>query len=250
MSIRGPDSRAITLITGATDGIGRALAERYAARGDRVVGVGRKAAGEAGYDLGPYCRADLSTHAGPGEVTAFLRENGIESVDRLILNAGTAYYGETGVQTSASIAEVVTVNLRSSVALVHGCWPMVKAARGTVVFVGSVIAALPCPEYAVYGATKAAVDGLARSLRYELAPEVAVQVIHPGATRTGLHAKIGVDRTKVDWERFPSADSVAERVVSRIEAGRHRALTSVGDRVLWTIGRRLPRLADRVVGRG
>lgn len=241
-----------TVLTGATDGIGLALARRYRQSGDDLVLVGRRSLDDLDDDLFTepnYCRIDLGADGETDRMGRFLEERGIEGIDRLILNAGTGYFGRTQDQTTESIRETVAVNLRSSIALIHQCSPYLKAARGKVVLIGSVIAALPCPDYAVYGATKAAVDGLGRSLKHELAPDVRVQVVHPGATRTGLHEKIGVDRSRVDWTRFPDAEGVADAIAKEIEKRGWRSIPGRMDRMIWRAGRRMPRLIDHLAGR-
>jgi len=241
-----------TVITGATDGIGRELSNHYGSVGDRLVLLGRRPLGELDatrFNVSNYLKIDLSRADIADSVSGGLNTLGIETVDRLILNAGTGYYGRTQHQTADEVRRVVSVNLRANLALIHACWPYLKSARGQVVLIGSVIAYLPCPDYAVYGATKAAIDGLARSLRYELAPDVRVQVIHPGATRTGLHEKIGVDETRVDWQRFPSAEQVAIRIAKRIGRGPWRSVPGLVNWIVWTLGRRVPYLIDRMARR-
>lgn len=241
----------VTMITGATDGIGLALARAYQQKGDRLVLVGRRSFESLGdvFDSDNYCRMDLSEYSEISNISSFLQTHRITEIDRLILNAGTGFFGRTADQPAENIRNTVAVNIRSSVALIHRCWPFLRAARGRVVLIGSVIAALPCPDYAVYAATKASVDGLARSLRYELAPDVSVQVIHPGATRTGLHAKIGVDSEIIDWHRFPDAEVVAGLIVSRVEHSGWRQILSFQDRALWCAGSRLARLTDFLIRR-
>ncbi len=167
----------------------------------------------------------------------------VDAIDLLIHNAGTGYWGRTEVETNEDIRRVVAVNLGAPVSLTHTLFGRLKKVEGHVVFIGSVVSALACPEYAVYGATKAAVDGLVRSLAYELEPRVTVQVIHPGATRTGLHEKMGLTSDRVDWRRFPSAASIAKKVDGAI-GRRQRAVLGFGNRVAWAVGRRCPRLAD------
>jgi short-subunit dehydrogenase len=244
--------RSTTVITGATDGIGLALAHEYDQRGDRLILLGRRPISSLDDPLfsnHSYARIDLAQTEETRRILGLLETHRIDSIDRLILNAGTGSYGPVSEEPPDRIRDIVSVNLSASIALLHHCWSRLANAHGRVVLIGSVIAALPCPDYAVYGATKAAIDGLARSLRHELAPDVAVQVIHPGATRTGLHEKIGVDERRVDWRRFPTAEVIAGRVVRRVGSGSWRSLLSMVDRILWTAGRRLARQVDWLMGR-
>jgi short-subunit dehydrogenase len=112
-----------------------------------------------------------------------------------------------------------------------------------------VAAALPAPDYAVYGASKAALEGFARSLRIELAGRVGVQMIHPGATRTGMHAKIGAPLAQIGWRRFPPAARVAAQIVRAIDGGRPLETIGAANRLLRFAGRQLGGLVDRAIAR-
>jgi len=243
---------SVTVITGATDGIGLALAKRYEQSGDRLVLVGRRPLESLQGPLsGPttYCQADLRDPAVHVPIEMFLCEQAINRIDRLILNAATGYYGPTADQLSSSVRDTINVNLRSAIGLIHTCYPALRAAGGTVVLIGSIVAAMPCPGYSVYGATKAAIDGLGWSLRHELAPHVSLKVVHPGATKLGLHAKIGVDPEAVDWSRFPPAERVAASIAQRIDRNGWRHLLAPAERCLWMLGRTFPHVVDAVVAR-
>ncbi|NJL34944.1 MAG: SDR family NAD(P)-dependent oxidoreductase [Chloroflexaceae bacterium] len=137
-----------------------------------------------------YCRADLSQpEQATQTVAAFCHQHALRHIDLLIHNAGIGYYGPLEQQPWPSIEALVAVNLAAPIELTHTLLPYIEQARGRLVFISSVVSVLPAPDYAVYSATKAALDGFARSLRLELRGRVSVQVIHPGATRTAMHAK-------------------------------------------------------------
>jgi short-subunit dehydrogenase len=223
------------LITGATDGIGLALARSYQARGVRLVLVGRRpraALDQALFTPERYCQVDLTQADCADVVTRFLDEQAIAELSLLIHNAGVGYYGSVEQQPPENISELVTVNLRAPIALTHALLPRLRAARGKLVFISSVAAGLPVSEYAVYGATKAALDGFARSLRIELRDAVAVQVIHPGATRTSMHTKSGVPSGALKWERFPSPETTAERIAQAIADSRSSVTIGAVNRLL------------------
>jgi short-subunit dehydrogenase len=228
-------STPTVLITGATDGIGLALARLYQARRARLVLVGRRpraALDPALFSPERYCQADLAQTDCAEVVTRFLDEQGITELSLLIHNAGAGYYGSVEQQTSENISELVAVNLRAPMALTHALLPRLRAAKGKIVFISSVAAGLPVPAYAVYGATKAALDGFARSLRIELRNAVAVQVIHPGATRTSMHTKSGVPPGALKWERFPSPEMTAERIAKAIVGSRSSVTIGAVNRLL------------------
>ena len=89
-------SKKTVLITGATDGIGRALAKIYRTRGDRLVLVGRRTLdtlNDALYTKDTYCRTDLSHDGCADRVREFLNAQKIDAIDLAIQNAGTGYFG-------------------------------------------------------------------------------------------------------------------------------------------------------------
>lgn len=239
------------LITGATDGIGLALASAYDASGARLILVGRRPLDRLEAPLftaNSYCQADLSQADCAEKIVLFLNEQGIERLDLLIHNAGLGYYGLPEEQSADSIKELTAVNLLAPIAITHNLMP--RLTGGKIVFISSVSSALPTPKYAVYSATKAALDGLARNLRVELQGSVAVQVIHPGATRTAMHAKSGISRDVMDWEGFPSAEDVAHKIIKAIEtieSGKPSVTIGLGNRFLRFAGLYLGGVVDWLV---
>lgn len=243
------DNKTI-LITGATDGIGLALARRLDAAGYRLVLVGRKARAEltgALFRDHLYCQADLSQGDAAVRVAAALREGGITRLNALVHNAGAGYYGPVESQSPASIAELVTTNLIAPISLTHALLPLLEEGRGTVCFVSSVVSTLPGPDFAVYTATKAALEAFARNLRLEMGRYVAVKVVRPGATRTGFHRKMKVDPAEMNWRRFPPPDAVAAAIAKSLFSRRRTKNVGLGNGLVWRAGRCLPRLIDRVL---
>ncbi len=222
--------RKTVLITGATDGIGRALAEIYHARDVRLVLVGRRpldSLKEGLYSEETYCEADLSGEDCADQVRSFFSSREIVSLDLAIQNAAVGYYGTVADQPVSSIREIVAVNLLAPLRLTHALVPYVDNARGKHVLIGSIAHAFPCPEFAVYAAAKDAIDVFGRNLRVE--GDVNVQVIHPGATQTGIHRKSGWqdDRSRA----FPPAERVARRIARAIDG--RRPVVTIGMRNRW-----------------
>lgn len=245
-----PPRAPVVLITGASDGIGRALSRIYRARGARVIGVGRRPAAMVSPDLrSDYCRVDLAQPFAAALIAEFLRQHGVGRLDLLVHCAGIGSYGAVDAQTPEEIDALLNVNLRAPIMLTHALLPRLMAGRGRVVFVGSVVAALPAPDYVVYGATKAALEGFARSLREELRGMVGVQVVHPGATRTGMHAKAGVPLDRIGGRRFPSPEWMAEHIVRVIQQDTPVATVGAINRLLRFAGRHLGGLVDAIAAR-
>ena len=241
------------LITGATDGIGLALARLYRARSEPVTLVGRRALAELDpglFTTRNYCRADLSEPGCEARIAKFLDAENVHSLDVLIHNAGVGYHGPAENQSPGDLARMVAVNLTAPMCLTQALLPRLESAKGRIVLISSVVSVLPCPSYAVYGATKAALDDFARNLRIELARSpVRVQVIHPGAVNTGMHAKSGIGREQMDWEKFPSAESVAAKIARAIEGNRRSVTIGLGNTLLRGSGRLLPGLFNLMMRR-
>ena len=222
-------SKKTVLITGATDGIGRALAKIYRTRGDRLVLVGRRTLdtlNDALYSEDTYCQADLSQNDCANRVCEFLNAQKIDTIDLAIQNAGTGYFGTIAEQSAESIREIAAVNLMAPLRLTHALIPYLQA-NGKLVLIGSITHAFPCPDYAVYAASKEALNTLGRNLQIE--GDINVQIIHPGATRTGLHRKIGMDNEKA--KGFPSAERVAQKITQAIDG--RRFVATIGRRNAW-----------------
>jgi short-subunit dehydrogenase len=211
--------------------------------------VGRRGIGALDsevFKIDTYCQADLSQAECAERVCEFLRVQKIEAVDLAIQNTGVGYYGQVADQAVESIWEVMAVNLLAPIRLVHALASQMKKVNGKHLLIGSMAHAFPCPEYAVYAASKEALNALGRNLRIE--GNLNVQVIHPGATRTGMHQKIGLAPEKV--EGFPPADRVANQIARAIDG--RRSVVTVGLANAWGrfVGRFFDGLVDVLMRRG
>jgi short-subunit dehydrogenase len=221
-------------VTGGTDGIGLALVRLLAARGDRTLVVGRRENGSIAGLLprgALYCRADLAHPGAAHRVAAALEAAGIGTLDALVHNAAVGRWGHPTEDSAPGIRAAIAVNVAAPVALTRALLPRVLAAKGSILFVGTVADAFPCPDFAVYAATKAALAGFARSLRVELAGRVRVQVVRPGGTRTRMHEKAGMPSALSDGKRWPSADSVARRILGALDRGSRQRTLGVANRI-------------------
>ena len=217
------------LITGATDGIGFALAQYYQAQGQSLILVGRRSLAELTdpvFQPEIYCQIDLSQEGRTKTLRNFCQAHQIEKLDLVVHNAGVGYYGPVAGQSSPDLETMIALNLIAPIELTYALAPLLQSAKGKVVFISSVVTALPSPKYATYTATKAALDGFARSLRVEWQDNIAIQVIHLGAIRTGMHAKMGLTLAQMNWDKFPSAEIIAPNIAQAIS--RNRAQVTIG----------------------
>lgn len=174
-----------TLITGASRGIGRALFDRYAARGEAVIGTCRGTPPTAG----TWRRADM---ADPASITALGAEQGDAPLDLLVCNAGL--YLDKGQPLDTGFppemwAEMLAVNVTGVFLTIQAHLPALRAAKGKIAIISSQMAATtqaPGGSY-IYRASKAAVLNLGRNLATDLKAEgIPVGIYHPGWVQTDM----------------------------------------------------------------
>lgn len=178
-------SRQVALVTGASSGIGQALATVLAQNGYRVYATARQADRiDTTHDVKPI-RLDIRDEQQIQQATqAVLAAEG--RIDVLINNAGVGGSGALEEASGQEFQDVFRTNVFGLVAITQGVLPGMRERRaGTIVNIGSIGGFLPMPFQAAYGASKAAVLSLTESLRYEVEPfGVRVLLIEPGFVRT------------------------------------------------------------------
>lgn len=172
-----------TLVTGASKGIGFAIAERFARDGQRVIGVAR---GEPERDFpGDYHRVDLEDT--DAAVKALAEIVAAQPVDNLVNNAGYSIPQSVSDTDLADFDKQIAVNLRGALICAQACIPAMRAKkRGRIVNISS-RAILGKEERTAYAAAKAGLIGFTRVWASELAAEgVTVNAIAPGPIETAL----------------------------------------------------------------
>ena len=209
------------LITGASRGIGRAVAHAFAARGCVTGLVARSEeglrvlAGRLPGEDHEVLPADVGDHDQIAGAVARFGE-----VDVLVANAGVADYAPFAKMDLGDVERMTRVNWLGTVYAVHAALPaMLERRRGHIVVVSSGAALRSFPRAAVYGATKAAQRGFAEALWHELAGTgVDLTIVYPGEVTTDLHAherdSLPTWRIRAD-ETDP--ESLARRVVEAVE---------------------------------
>ncbi len=254
----GSAGRRTALVTGASVGLGREFARRFAADGFDVVLVARdrerleRLRDELARDHGVGARvlvADLADPASPGRIHAELREAGIV-VDVLVNNAGFGGYGrfhETDLDHELSM---IQVNVASLVALTKlFVRDMVSRGSGHVINVSSTAAFQPGPLQAVYYATKAFVLSFSEAIDNELSGTgVRVTAFCPGPTRTEFHARAGTE-TSFRGLRQMSAEEAVRQGYAGYRRGRRVVIAGTLNRILAFSTRLAPRRLTTAVAR-
>jgi len=209
------------LLTGATGGLGRAIAHALHARGATILATGRRAEAldELAAELGDRVEPLPADLADRGEVAALHDRAG--HIDVLVGNAGLPASGRLETFSEEEADRALEVNLRAPIQLARALVPtMTERGAGHLVFVSSLNGKLPTPGTAVYSATKYGLRGFAASLRTDLRGSgVGVTTVFPSfISGAGLWADTGLELPR--WVRLPSPDRLAAAVVEGIERDR------------------------------
>ena len=211
-------------ITGASRGIGAAVAKSVTARGARV-GLIARTAGDLDDVLaavggnGVAVTADVADRAATIDAIAHV-EAALGPVDVLVANAGIGAYGPLVDMSYEEIELVVGVNVLGTMYAIRAVLPgMIARRRGHIVTIGSIAGRIGSPFEAVYSASKFAGVGLTEAFAVEVAPYgVEVSLVNPGVVATEFGAARGHPYDR-DRPKPISADAVADAVVAAIERG-------------------------------
>jgi short-subunit dehydrogenase len=231
----GPGTRV--LVTGASRGIGEAVANAFAARGCEVGRVSRT-------------RESAADVADPASISAAVSRFG--DVDVLVANAGIAHYLPFKDMPLSTAEELTRVNWMGTVHTVHAALPgMLERRRGWIAIVSSGAGLRSFPNAAVYGATKAAQRGFGEALWHELkGTGVGLTMVYPGQIHSSLHDH--------ERERMPSwykpgrtvpPEPLADAIVAGVEKESREVFYPRNVRLLRIAHGIRPGLADLVLRR-
>ena len=233
------------LITGASMGIGEALAREFAAKGAELLLVARSEDKLAQLCQGlrssstvcEYLVADL---ASPQDVAALIAKIGAQSrLDGIVHNAGIGLYGGFEQCAETDIRQLFEVNFFAVLNLTRGLLPLLKKSRRpTLLLVSSIVSWRSIARLAAYCASKSALNGFAEALRVELKKDgVRVVNTYPGRTRTPFSS----NAKSTGWRPFStdkqgmSPEAVAQKLARAYERGKRDEFVSISNRLLaWT----------------
>ena len=252
----------ITLITGASAGIGCELARIFARAGHRVALVARRAdrlqslADEivaAGGARPIIIACDLRQVDACEKIHAALATEHVE-VEYLVNNAGFGLFGEAAALDHGEQLAMIDVNTRVLTALCLCFVDEVVRAKGGILNVGSLAGFLPGPRMAVYYATKAYVLSFSEALHGELAPKgVRVTALCPGPVPTEFQARAGIKPGIDSVVLSVSPADVARAGFDGLMAGKRLVLPGIGMKIIPFLLRFVPRgvvlgLVSRIQG--
>jgi uncharacterized protein len=245
------------LITGASAGIGSALAEQLAAHGvnllltarraDRLARLAEDLAARHQIQTEVYA-ADLTRPQAPGEIFRFTEQKRL-LIELLINNAGFGAYGEFRKHEAQRLLDMVQVNVASVVHLTHLFLPkMVERRSGSILILASTAAFQPVPYLGTYAATK----GFDLLFAESLAEEVRQYGVHvcalcPGSTVSEFHEVAGASHVAGPQE---SNEKVARVGLEALAAGKSSVISGTRNLLSMEAQRLVPRrLVSRIVAR-
>ncbi len=243
------------IVTGASSGIGRALAERAARAAYGVLAVGRRAdrldelvrnAAAHGGVVVPLA-LDLREPGAPERIVAAAVER-FGRIDVLVNNAGGASAGSLTLQSDGALREQFETHVFVPLALLREALDPLRASRGHVFFIGSGVARVPVSGLGAYPSAKAAVRSLSRTVRNELRSEgIAVTYVDPGAVDTEFMARAGM--APAPRSILVSAHEVARKIFNAIGTDRRVVNAVPWQTAFVALAEHFPQLTDSLLAR-
>ncbi len=249
-------------VTGASGGIGLALAEEFSRRGAKLILNARRE------DVLRDVAAQLTARGGevtcaPGDIAdAGVRRQLLAAaterfggIDVLVNNAGIGAFGRFAEADPANLRRIFEVDFFATAELTRAAIPLLRAGTTpAVVNIGSILGHRGIPYAAEYCAAKFAVRGFGEALRPELAKlGIDLLLVSPGTTDTGFFANVLAMRVKLPWRKKDgggvSPAKVAVATADALERGRKEIIPSAGGRAMVLANRFFPGVVDRWLAR-
>jgi uncharacterized protein len=260
MKQSAPTTRRVVVVTGASAGIGAALARVFAAHGHDLVLIARREskldalADEIAAQGRPrplVLAIDLAQPDAAARIKAELAAHGLEP-EYVVNNAGFGLVGEAAQLDHAEQLAMIDLNIRSLTDISLAFADTLARLRGGLLNVSSVAGFIPGPGMAVYYASKAYVLSFSEALHHELARRgVRVTVLCPGPVPTEFQARAGIPRIPFPRTGMPrvvgsnaltcTAEEVAEAGYEGLMRGRRVVVPGLANKAVTSIARLLPR---------
>ena len=247
------------IVTGASSGIGRAIAVELARNGAKVLAVARRAE-----RLSQLCQESFS-HGGSitsscGDISdptvraAILAQakDKLGGIDFLVNAAGISSVARFVDSTPERLRQILEVNFFAPVELIRIALPeLTRGVNPIVVNIGSILGHRAIPWHADYCASKFALRGLSESIRPELAKQgIDLLMVSPGTTKTELYAT-DTTRQKLPWRqpRGVLPEYVARQTVQAMARGKREIIPNPQGRLLVWLSRFFPSILDRAMNK-
>ncbi len=248
------------LVTGASTGLGRALAAELVRRGARVALVARNearldqaraaliASGAPAAAVLPIV-ADITSSDDRSRLFETIDHHFGTALDLAINNAGLGAYGRFESHDESVARRLFETNVFGLMEIARAALPRLRRGRPgrTLVNIGSIVARRGLPGRSEYSASKFAVTGFTEAIRAEWArDDIRVTLINPGFTATEFEKNLVVDTAvyKTQQRRTMTAEAVARATLKAIERGKNEVTLSPGGRLMVLTNRLLPRFVD------
>jgi short-subunit dehydrogenase len=247
---------ARVLLTGASRGIGRELARRFAGRGARLVLVGRDSTAVEAVCNETFAMSgradsiafDLAASTGHAAVVERARVI-LGGIDLLVNNAGVSSFESLERQSAETIARIAATNLVAPMLLARAALPHL-AAGARIVNVGSMFGSIGFPHCAAYSATKFGLRGFSEALRREVAARgIGVTYVAPRAARTEANSAALYRFAARTGMAMDEPADIAEGIIDAIERDQAERFFGGPEPFFARLNALLPRLVDRALGK-
>lgn len=246
----------VTLITGASSGIGEAFARRLAADKHNLVLVARSetALHELCDELmlrhkimAHYIVLDLAEPDADRKLLDETERHGFE-VDWLINNAGFGSVGDFATLEVDRELQMIELNIAALVTITHAYLRKMRERKsGTIINVSSAAGFQPVPFMATYAATKAFVSSFSEAIAEENRPYgIQILALCPGSTKTNFFAASRIDRP-IQVKGQQTAEDVVETAIRAISRGRTKVISGVANKIGAMLGKYVPNFISRRV---
>jgi len=246
------ERRPVVVITGASSGIGAALAHEFAAHGHELVLIARReqaltnvadAIAAKGAPRPTVMRLDVGRIDAARDISEALAQRALEP-EIVVNNAGFGLMGAADKLDRQRQLAMIDINVRALTELSLAFIESIERRKGGVLNVASIAGFMPGPGMAVYHATKAYVISFSEALHQELKPRgVRVTTLCPGPVPTEFQVRAGMDGSRIPAFLSVSAEAVAKEAYEGLKHGRRIVVPGWASKAMPVITRILPRSA-------